>query len=76
VKRHPALGPLSCDHHHALVIARRLGHADEGDATEAARAFLAHWDDEEKLHFQIEEEVLLPRTRPTGIPVTPRSFVP
>ena len=60
MKRHPALAPLSRDHHHALVIARRLRRADESDAEEAARAFLAHWEDEESLHFRLEEEVLLP----------------
>ncbi|HEY5343288.1 MAG TPA: hypothetical protein VIJ66_06465 [Solirubrobacteraceae bacterium] len=27
MKRHPALVPLSRDHHHALVIARSLRHA-------------------------------------------------
>jgi hypothetical protein len=58
--RHPALVPLSRDHHHALVIARRLRTAEEHDAADAARAFLEHWGDEEKLHFRLEEEVLLP----------------
>lgn len=60
MKRHPALVPLSRDHHHALVIAQRLRRATVETATEAARAFLSHWDAEEKLHFRIEEELLLP----------------
>lgn len=60
MKRHPALVPLSRDHHHALVIARSLRHATVETATEVARAFLSHWDAEEKLHFRIEEELLLP----------------
>jgi hypothetical protein len=60
VKRHPALAALSRDHHHALVLARRLRRAHESDAEDVARAFLTHWEDEERLHFRIEEEVLLP----------------
>ena len=60
MKRHPALASLSRDHHHALVIAQRLRRADEHDGPEAARAFLAHWEREERLHFRLEEEVLLP----------------
>ncbi len=60
MKRHPALVTLSRDHHHALVIAQRLRRATAGTATETARAFLDHWDAEEKLHFRIEEELLLP----------------
>jgi len=60
MKRHPALVPLSRDHHHALVIARRLRRATAETATESARTFRSHWDAEEKLHFRIEEELLLP----------------
>jgi hemerythrin-like domain-containing protein len=60
MKRHPALAPLSRDHHHALVLARRLRRADEHDAAAAAEAFLEHWMEEERLHFRLEEEVLLP----------------
>ena len=60
MKRHPALVPLSRDHHHALVIAQRLRRATVGTATETAGAFLSHWDAEEKLHFRLEEELLLP----------------
>jgi hypothetical protein len=60
MKRHPALAPLSRDHHHALVIAQRLRRATAETATETAEAFLSHWDAEEKLHFRLEEELLLP----------------
>ena len=60
MKRHSALVPLSRDHHHALVIARVLRCATAHTAAEAARAFLAHWEGEERLHFRVEEEVLLP----------------
>jgi hypothetical protein len=60
MKRHPALIPLSRDHHHALVIARRLRRATREDAPAAAQAFLEHWAGEEQAHFRIEEEILLP----------------
>jgi hemerythrin-like domain-containing protein len=60
MKRHPALAPLSRDHHHALVLAQRLRRASEAGAAEAARGFLEHWASEERLHFRLEEEVLLP----------------
>ena len=71
MKRHPALAPLSRDHHHALVIAGRMRHADEDDAAETARAFLTHWEEEERLHFRLEEEVLLPAYAAHGEPDHP-----
>jgi hemerythrin-like domain-containing protein len=71
MKRHPALVPLSRDHHHALVIAQRLRRATAETATEAARAFLSHWDAEEKLHFRLEEELLLPAYAAHGEPDHP-----
>ena len=71
MKRHPALVPLSRDHHHALVIAQRLRRATVETATEAARAFLSHWDAEEKLHFRLEEELLLPAYAAHGEPDHP-----
>jgi hemerythrin-like domain-containing protein len=60
MKRHPALVPLSRDHHHALVLARRLKQATGEGASDAARAFLAQWEEEEREHFRVEEEILLP----------------
>ena len=60
MKRHPALVPLSRDHHHALMVARRLRRTTHKNATEAAQAFLKHWKEEEQAHFRIEEDVLLP----------------
>jgi hypothetical protein len=60
MKRHPALVPLSRDHHRALVIARRLRRATPEDAADTVRAFLEHWDREERAHFRTEEEILLP----------------
>lgn len=71
MKRHPALTPLSRDHHHALVLAQRLRRAGEQDAGDAAAAFLAHWIEEERLHFRLEEEVLLPAYAAYGDPDHP-----
>ena len=71
MKRHPALTPLSRDHHHAVVLAQRLRRADEQDADDAAAAFLEHWMEEERLHFRLEEEVLLPAYAAYGDPDHP-----
>ena len=71
MKRHPALVALSRDHHHALVIAQRLRRATAETAAETARVFLDHWDAEEKLHFRIEEELLLPAYAAHGEPDHP-----
>jgi hypothetical protein len=60
MKRHPALVPLSRDHHHALVGARRLRQATAADAADSTHAFLVHWEEEEQAHFRLEEEILLP----------------
>ena len=60
MKRHPALAPLSRDHQHTLAVAQRLRRATPATAEQAAAAFLAAWDLEEKLHFRVEEEILLP----------------
>ncbi|MGH2902643.1 MAG: hemerythrin domain-containing protein [Solirubrobacteraceae bacterium] len=71
MKRDPALISLSRDHHHALVIARRLRDATPETATEIAEAFLVHWNREEKLHFRLEEELLLPAYAVHGDPSHP-----
>jgi hypothetical protein len=71
MKRHPALVPLSRDHHHALVIARLMRRASTRTAPEAARAFLAHWEAAETLHFRLEEELLLPAYAAHGEPDHP-----
>lgn len=60
MKRHQSLAALSRDHHHALVVARRLRQATPATAAEEARRLLEHWNDEERSHFLLEEEVLLP----------------
>ena len=71
MKRHPALAPLSRDHHHALVLAQRLRRATTQTARDIAGAFLAHWNAEQKLHFRLEEQLLLPAYAAYGQPDHP-----
>jgi hemerythrin-like domain-containing protein len=71
MKRHPALAPLSRDHHHALVLAQRLRRAGAQDAAGAAEAFVEHWMVQQRLHFRLEEEVLLPAYAAYGDPDHP-----
>jgi quercetin dioxygenase-like cupin family protein/hemerythrin-like domain-containing protein len=56
MRRHPALVPLSHDHHHALVQVRRL--REEGLA--AVPAFLRFFAAETTRHFREEEELVFP----------------
>ena len=44
MKRHPALVPLSRDHHHVLVITQQLCRATTETATEISGVFLAAWE--------------------------------
>jgi len=61
MKRHPALIPLSHDHHRALVEARRLRRAaDAPESGAVATAFLRFFADETVPHFRQEEELLFP----------------
>lgn len=64
MKRHPALIPLTHDHHHALAAARRLGLAsrsqDPARLQEGARIFLDFFERETVPHFREEEEVVFP----------------
>ena len=64
MKRHPALIPLSRDHHDGLVQALRLRHAAAtGDASArlaAASDFVEFFRNEERLHLRGEEEALFP----------------
>lgn len=53
VKRHPALQPLSREHHHALVLARRLERGAAGDLRRALDGWLG-------AHVELEERVLAP----------------
>lgn len=67
MKRDPRLHGLSSDHHHALVLARRLaGRVTAGADPEVARAFAEDFAREIAPHFQIEEDVLLPALREAG----------
>ena len=64
MKRHPALIPLSRDHHNGLVQAVRLRRAAaDGDASArlaAAREFVEFFRNEERVHLRDEEEELFP----------------
>jgi hypothetical protein len=60
MKRHPALALLSRGHQHTLAVAQRLRRATPDTAAQAVAAFLAVWELEERQHFRLEEEVLLP----------------
>ena len=64
VKRHPALVPLSHDHHHTLVRARQLRRAavdaDDDTLAEVAARFRSAFAGEVTRHFRDEEELLFP----------------
>ena len=64
MKRHPALIPLSRDHHNGLVQALRLRRAAaEEDASArlaTARDFVEFFRSEERVHLRDEEEELFP----------------
>lgn len=71
LKRHPALVPLSRDHHGALVQARALRLAAGGTdaerrrhpSSETARGFLDFYERELRGHIDDEERALLPRCK-------------
>jgi hemerythrin-like domain-containing protein len=63
MKRHPALFPLTHDHHHGLKHARRLKLApkqDESERRQSAQEFLQFFRGEALIHFREEEELLFP----------------
>ena len=61
VRRHPALVPLSHDHHHGLVVARALRRAvSEEERLAAAETFVRFIDREGGDHFREEEDLLFP----------------
>ncbi|HEY7560635.1 MAG TPA: hemerythrin domain-containing protein [Gaiellaceae bacterium] len=72
MKRHRALVPLSHDHHHGLVQARRLRQAaEEADPARHLRVgaeFVAYFSHEGAAHFRDEEEFLLPLLADRGDP--------
>jgi hemerythrin-like domain-containing protein len=71
MKRHPALAFLSRDHHKTLVIARRLRRATGVTAGDIVRDFREYWVTDERLHFRVEEELLLPAYAAYGDPSDP-----
>ncbi len=68
MKRDPALASLSRDHHQALFLAQKLRQASAETAAEADAALAAYWDGHGRLHFRLEEEVLLPAYAGRGDP--------
>lgn len=69
MKRHPALQPLSDDHHGALVLARRLRRSgleaartdvERVDPDSLARETRLRFAEELEPHFRVEEAHLLP----------------
>jgi len=64
MKRHPALVPLSRDHHGGLAWALRLRRsAAAGDASArlaAASEFVEFFRTEERVHLRVEEDALFP----------------
>jgi iron-sulfur cluster repair protein YtfE (RIC family) len=63
VRRHPALVPLSKEHHHELAHARRLLWAASAEPEErlaAASAYVEAFFAETVEHFRREEEILFP----------------
>jgi hypothetical protein len=66
MKRDPRLRGLSSDHHHALVLARKLSKL-AGDWTELdGLALRLRFEQELEPHFRIEEEILVPALRAAG----------
>lgn len=66
MKRDLRLHGLSSDHHHALVLGRRLTlHATAWTDADGA-ALQRQFDGELEPHFRVEEEVLLPALRAAG----------
>ena len=62
MQRHPALQPLSRDHHDVLVVARTLNKSVQDQATQrsALRSFVTLWNDELRSHLELEERWLTP----------------
>lgn len=60
MKRSPALTSLSRDHHHALVVARKLLRTSAPTADHALSDLRVYWDEHGQAHLRAEEEVLLP----------------
>ena len=61
MQRHPALIPLSHDHHHALVLSRRVQQALEKDQVEEMVEYVREFQTTElERHFEEEELHIFP----------------
>lgn len=60
MKRHKCLHPLSREHHTGLVFAKRLRESDETTASKVKQDFYDYWEQDLKIHFRKEEEILFP----------------
>jgi hemerythrin-like domain-containing protein len=61
MQRHPSLIPLSHDHHHALVLSRRVQQELEKDRVEAMVDYVCQFrTDELERHFEEEEVHVFP----------------
>ncbi len=60
MKRNEALAQLSREHHQSLFVVLRMKQATEGTIPETMELLRGHWNDHAKLHFDIEDDVLLP----------------
>jgi hypothetical protein len=78
VHRHPALVPLSHDHHRALVEARALISGAAGDGPErlaAGARFTAFFTAHTVPHFRCEEEELFPLVASPSAEQPPEALV-
>jgi len=70
MQRSPELAPLSRDHNHALLLARRArqaaGRASEKEIAECWHALRSAWESDLAGHFAAEERLLFPRFREHG----------
>ncbi len=67
MKRDPALVSLSHDHHQALFVARALRRATRETSADDRALFLAYWNTHGRIHFRLEEEILLPAYAGYGV---------
>ena len=66
MKRDPRLHGLSSEHHHALVLARRVGEQAAAWSRERGAELAARFGAELEPHFGVEEDLLLPALRAAG----------
>lgn len=70
MQRSPELAPLSRDHNHALLLARRArqaaGRASEQEIAECWHALRSAWNLDLADHFAAEEKLLFPHLREHG----------